>query len=46
MAAINRKKGRLRLVLLVAVALGACSALLSGTLSAVAGEQTSAVFMN
>jgi hypothetical protein len=40
MAVLNRKKGRLRLVLLVAVALGACSALLSGSLAPPNGGAT------
>jgi hypothetical protein len=39
MTAINRKKVRLRLILGVALALGACSAALSGTLSALANDQ-------
>jgi hypothetical protein len=44
MAAINRKKGRLRLVLLIAVALGAFSALLSGSLAALAEGQVPQIF--
>ena len=46
MTAINRKKGRLRLVLLIAVALGAFSALLSGSLAALADGRTPQIFMN
>jgi hypothetical protein len=46
MTAINRKKVRLRLVLGVALALGACSAALSGTLSALASEQSRSAFVN
>ena len=46
MAAINRKKGRLRLVLLIAVALGAFSALLSGSLAGLADQETQQIFTN
>lgn len=46
MTAINRKKGRLRLVLLIAGALGAFSALLSGSLAALADQQTQQIFMD
>ena len=46
MTAINRKKVRLRLVLGVALALGACSAALSGTLSALASEHSRSAFVN
>jgi hypothetical protein len=46
MTAIDRKKGRLRLVLLVALALGAFSALLGGTLAASADQRTQVGFMN
>jgi hypothetical protein len=46
MTAIDRKKGRLRLVLLAALGLGAFSALLSGTLVAVADAPIRSIFMN
>lgn len=46
MTAIDRKKGRLRLVLLVALGLGAFSALLSGTLVVMADEPVQSVLMN
>jgi hypothetical protein len=45
MTAINRKKVRLRLILGVALALGACSAALSGTLSALASDQSRTEFV-
>jgi hypothetical protein len=45
MTAINRKKVRLRLILGVALALGACSAALSGTLSALASDQSRSAFV-
>ena len=46
MTAIKRKKGRLRLVLLIAMALGAFSALLGGSLAALGEGQTPQIFMN
>jgi hypothetical protein len=44
MTALNRKKGRLKIVLLIALGLGACSALLSGSLAALAIQRPPAVF--
>lgn len=42
MIAINRRKSRLRAVLLVALAIGASSATLSGTLAALSGPTAEA----
>jgi hypothetical protein len=42
MTAINRRKSRLRAVLLVALAMGAGSAALSGTLATLSGQSLEA----
>jgi hypothetical protein len=42
MTTTNRKKSRLRAVLMIALALGASSATLSGTLVALSGQPTEA----